>query len=289
MAKAAKASGEERFEQYYGEIYGSRWPVLREALLKETNPISLSEKLKEPYYMDKASILAASMLPISENNTVLDMCAAPGGKTLSIALRLNGKGKLISNDRSASRRNRLISVLDTCLSPEMRAVVKVTGHDSTTWSLHVVKVTGHDSTTWSLHEKDAYDRILLDAPCSSERHVLTDRKALALWSPNRPKQLAIQQFAMLAAALDAAKDDAYILYSTCSICPLENEMIIEKLLRKRQGLFEEVDLKSLHPELNGSAESLSHGYIVLPDVQDGAGPLYFCLIRKKTSSEGESK
>lgn len=274
MAKAAKASGEERFEQYYGEIYGSRWPVLREALLKETNPVSLSEKLKEPYYMDKASILAASMLPISENNTVLDMCAAPGGKTLSIALRLNGNGKLISNDRSASRRNRLISVLDTCLSPELRAIVKVTGHDS---------------TTWSLHEKDAYDRVLLDAPCSSERHVLTDKKALAIWSPNRPKQLAIQQFAMLAAALDAAKDDAYILYSTCSICPLENEMIIEKLLRKRQGRFEEVDLKGLHPELNDSAESLSHGYIVLPDVQDGAGPLYFCLIRKKTSSEGESK
>ncbi|MBQ6125346.1 MAG: RsmB/NOP family class I SAM-dependent RNA methyltransferase [Spirochaetales bacterium] len=274
MAKAAKASGEERFEQYYGEIYGSRWPVLREALLKETNPVSLSEKLKEPYYMDKASILAASMLPISENNTVLDMCAAPGGKTLSIALRLNSNGKLISNDRSASRRNRLISVLDTCLSPELRAIVKVTGHDS---------------TTWSLHEKDAYDRVLLDAPCSSERHVLTDKKALAIWSPNRPKQLAIQQFAMLAAALDAAKDDAYILYSTCSICPLENELIIEKLLRKRQGLFEEVDLKGLHPELNDSAESLSHGYIVLPDVQDGAGPLYFCLIRKKTSSEGESK
>jgi 16S rRNA C967 or C1407 C5-methylase (RsmB/RsmF family) len=274
MAKAEKASGEERFEQYYGEIYGSRWPVLREALLKETNPVSLSEKLKEPYYMDKASILAASMLPISENNTVLDMCAAPGGKTLSIALRLNGNGKLISNDRSASRRNRLISVLDTCLSPELRAIVKVTGHDS---------------TTWSLHEKDAYDRVLLDAPCSSERHVLTDKKALAIWSPNRPKQLAIQQFAMLAAALDAAKDDAYILYSTCSICPLENEMIIEKLLRKRQGRFEEVDLKGLHPELNDSAESLSHGYIVLPDVQDGAGPLYFCLIRKKTSSEGESK
>ncbi|MBQ4501082.1 MAG: RsmB/NOP family class I SAM-dependent RNA methyltransferase [Spirochaetales bacterium] len=274
MAKAEKASGEERFEQYYGEIYGSRWPVLREALLKETNPVSLSEKLKEPYYMDKASILAASMLPISENNTVLDMCAAPGGKTLSIALRLNGNGKLISNDRSASRRNRLISVLDTCLSPELRAIVKVTGHDS---------------TTWSLHEKDAYDRVLLDAPCSSERHVLTDKKALAIWSPNRPKQLAIQQFAMLAAALDAAKDDAYILYSTCSICPLENELIIEKLLRKRQGRFEEVDLKGLHPELNDSAESLSHGYIVLPDVQEGAGPLYFCLIRKTTSSEGESK
>ena len=56
MAKAAKASGQERFDQYYGEIYGNRWPVLREALLKETNPVSLSDKLTEPYYMDKASI-----------------------------------------------------------------------------------------------------------------------------------------------------------------------------------------------------------------------------------------
>ena len=274
MAKAAKASGQERFDQYYGEIYGNRWPVLRDALLKETNPVSLSDKLAEPYYMDKASILAASMLPISENCSVLDMCAAPGGKTLSIALRLNGKGKLIANDRSASRRNRLISVLDTCLTPDLRSVVKVTGHDS---------------TMWSLHERDEYDRILLDAPCSSERHVLTDSKALSIWSPNRPKQLSIQQFAMLAAALDAAKAGGYILYSTCSICPLENELVIDKLSRKRNGLFEEVDLLASHPELSGKAESLSHGYIVLPDVQDGAGPLYFCLIRKTASEEGESK
>ena len=274
MAKAVKASGQERFDQYYGEIYGNRWPVLRDALLKETNPVSLSDKLAEPYYMDKASILAASMLPISENCSVLDMCAAPGGKTLSIALRLNGKGKLISNDRSASRRNRLISVLDTCLTPDLRSVVKVTGHDS---------------TMWSLHERDEYDRILLDAPCSSERHVLTDSKALSIWSPNRPKQLSIQQFAMLAAALDAAKAGGYILYSTCSICPLENELVIDKLSRKRSGLFEEVDLLVSHPELSGKAESLSHGFIVLPDVQDGAGPLYFCLIRKTAAEEGESK
>ena len=275
MAKAVKASGQERFDQYYGEIYGSRWPVLRSSLLTETHPVSLSEKLLEPYYMDRASILAASMLPISENNQVLDMCAAPGGKTLSIALRLNGKGTLISNDRSASRRNRLINVLDTCLSPQLRSSVKVTGHDS---------------TTWSLHEKNMYDRILLDAPCSSERHVLNDQKALSIWSPNRPKQLSIQQFAMLAAALDTAKDGAYILYSTCSICPLENELIIDKLGRKRSGMFEEIDLIQAHPELERQSESLSHGYIVLPDVQEGAGPLYFCLIRKTAESgEGDPK
>lgn len=266
MAKKEKLSGEQKFEQYYGELYGQRWPVLKEALLKDTNPVSLSDRLVQPYYMDKASILAASILPISENNQVLDMCAAPGGKTLTIALRLNGTGSLTSNDRSASRRNRLLNVLDNCLSPELRAVVKVTGHDS---------------TTWSLHEKDAYDRILLDAPCSSERHVLTDASALSIWSPNRPKQLAIQQFAMLAAALDACRSGGYILYSTCSICELENELVIEKLFKKREGLFEEVDMLADNPQLAELSEALPHGRIVLPDTQNGAGPLYFCLIRKK--------
>ena len=265
MSRKEKLSGEQRFEQYYGELYGQRWPILKEALLKETNPVSLSDELKAPYYMDKASILAASILPISENNSVLDMCAAPGGKTLTIALRLKGKGSLVSNDRSAARRNRLLKVLDDCLPEDYRSIIKVTGHDS---------------TTWSLHEKDAYDRILLDAPCSSERHVLTDPSALSIWSPNRPKQLAIQQFAMLAAALDAAKSGGFVLYSTCSICNLENELVIEKLFKKRSGLFEKIDMLVDHPEIERLSEPLSHGRIVLPDVQDGAGPLYFCLLRK---------
>ena len=265
MGKKDKLSGSEKFEAYYSTLYGQRWDSLKSALLQETEPISLSEALVEPYYMDKASILAASILPISENNTVLDMCAAPGGKTLSIALRLNGTGSLISNDRSAARRNRLLNVLDSCLPPNLKSVVKVTGHDS---------------TTWSLHEKDIYDRVLLDAPCSSERHVIKDASALSQWSPNRPKVLAIQQFAMLCAALDASVSGGYILYSTCSICNIENELVIEKLCKKRQGLFKEVDMLTINPQLDTLSERLDHGRIVLPDTQNGAGPLYFCLLQK---------
>lgn len=265
MSKKNRESGSARFEEYYSALYGERWPSLREALLTEPAPVSLSDGLLEPYYMDKASILAASILPISENNEVLDMCAAPGGKTLSIALRLGGTGSLTSNDRSAARRNRLLNVLDSCLPSSLRSVVRVTGHDS---------------TKWSLYEKDRYDRILLDAPCSSERHVLRDPSALEIWSPNRPKQLAIQQFAMLAAALDAARPGGYILYSTCSICSMENEAVIEKLLKKRSGLFSECDMLAIMPGLDKLSEACTHGRIVLPDVQGGSGPLYFCLLQK---------
>lgn len=280
MSKKAKTSlsGSEKFDLYYNEIYGTRWPVLKASMLEENKPVSLgdylssgelgsvvSSQLSEPYYMDKASIWAASILPVLANNKVLDMCAAPGGKTLVLATKLSGSGKLISNDRSASRRTRLAKVINTCLPETLR---------------QNITVTGHDSTTWSLYEKNEYDAVLLDAPCSSERHVLLDPAALSIWSPSRPKHLAIQQFAMLCAALDATVPGGYILYSTCSINPVENEMVIDKLLKKRSGLFEEVSIAEVSPFVTSKSEVLSHGRIVLPDISSGCGPLYFCLLKK---------
>jgi len=259
MSKKEQLSGKEKFESYYSEIYADRWTLLKNSFEKESSPISLSEELSEPYYMDKASIIAAQSLPVKENDKVLDMCAAPGGKTLVLALKLKGTGLLVSNDRSASRRNRLINVVKTCLKED--------------WNKNI-KVTGYDSSKWSLFEKNEYDCVLLDAPCSSERHVYNDSKALAIWGTNRPKQLAIQQFSMLASALDAVKNGGYVLYSTCSINPLENELVIEKLYKKRSDLFKEIDIDA------EGAEKLSHGQIYLPDKADGIGPLYFCLLRK---------
>ncbi len=262
-------SGSEKFDSYYSEIYGTRWPSLKEAMLRESNPVSLGEILNfplvSPYYMDKASIMAASILPIKENNKVLDMCAAPGGKTLVLAMKLNGTGKLISNDRSAQRRTRLAKVINSCLPETLR---------------QNITITGHDGTTWSLYEKDVYNCILLDAPCSSERHVLTDPSALSIWSPSRPKRLAIQQFAMLVAALDATVDGGYILYSTCSINPIENELVIEKLSKKRTGLFEEISIEKVTPEIAKASEKCPHGRIILPDSYSSCGPLYFCLLKK---------
>lgn len=258
MAHKEKLSGSEKFESFYKEIYQERWEVLKEALLKESEPVLLSEKLVKPYYMDIASIKAASFLPVKEGDTVLDMCAAPGGKSLVIALALKGTGSLTSNDRSSLRRSRLHNVLSSCLTEE--------------YSKNIT-VTGHDSTKWGLYEQDKYDAVLLDAPCSSERHVLQDESALSIWGPNRPKTLAITQYAMLSAALDAVKVGGFILYSTCSINPMENSMVIEKLYKKRSLRFEEINLQT-------DAEKLEHGNIFLPDKTGGTGPLFFCLLRR---------
>lgn len=292
MSKKNAESGAQRFDKYYREIYRDRWECLKDAMLKDSNPIMLSSAFAksesadcfdEPYYMDKASILAACMLPVKEGDKVLDMCAAPGGKTLVLASKLNGSGTLVSNDRSASRRSRLAKVVDTCLQMQAKGNIRVTGHDS---------------STWSLYEKDAYDCVLLDAPCSSERHVLNDAAELSIWSHTRPKRLAVQQFAMLAAALDAAVDGGYILYSTCSINPEENEKVIGKLERKRNGLFEEIPLSKMVEDIKEGVltntfnslyvEELEHGSIVLPDKSYLCGPLYFCLLRKHSSQKGQN-
>lgn len=250
----------EQFEQYYGTLYGQRWEALRTALQKEPVAVALSEGLQKPYYLDEGSVIAVSLLPVSTGERVLDMCAAPGGKSLLLALAIGKTGSLVCNDRSSTRRQRLHRVLDEHLDPTIRSLITITSHDA---------------TRWALYERDAYDAILLDAPCSSERHVLHDPKVLANWGVTRTRRLAIQQFAMLAAALDAVRIGGYILYCTCSISPLENELVIEKLAVKRAGRYCEIPCKVPF------AEPLSHGAIILPDTAHGRGPMYMCLIKRE--------
>ena len=245
------------FDAYYHAIYRDRWAELKAALLEEREPIALQEGLIKPYYLDEASILAAKALDVQKGDRVLDLCAAPGGKTLILATALKGSGSLTANDRSSARRARLREVITTHLTEADRSLITITSHDA---------------TKWSLYEQDAYDKILLDAPCSSERHVLNDEKALSQWSPSRPKRLAINQFAMLASALEVVSIGGKIAYATCSINPGENEEVITKLHKRRGGRFENIPLPF--------GETRSFGSIILPDTGEGKGPLYVCVIRR---------
>ncbi|AEV28531.1 tRNA/rRNA cytosine-C5-methylase [Sphaerochaeta pleomorpha str. Grapes] len=260
MGKKQKDKGGDiLFESYYRQIFEDRWPALKEALLVDRKPIAYKDGLEAEYYLDEASVIAAKLLDVQSKDSVLDMCAAPGGKTLVLASLLKGTGSLTANDRSSARRSRLRNVIDS--------------HVPEVWKASI-SVTGHDASKWGLYEQEMYDRILLDAPCSSERHVLCDPAALKQWTPSRPKHLAIQQFAMLAAALEAVKIGGYILYSTCALIPLEDELVIEKLFSKREGRFELVPIEAPF------SEKRTYGSIILPDTSGGKGPLYFCLIRR---------
>ena len=263
MAKRKNSTtGEERFEAFYTSLYGERWPSLREALLRETEEKVSPEGLSSPYYMDRSSLLTASLLPVRPGMKVLDMCAAPGGKSLVLALALHGEGSLTSNDRSPERRRRMKDVFSSCL-PQCSVDIKITGFNA---------------ESWGLYEKDEYDCILLDAPCSSERHVMNDMKYLSEWSPSRPKRLSVSQYAMLSSALMAVRSGGYILYSTCSINSGENEDVITKLFERHSDEVEET-------EVSNGGEKRAHGTLILPDTCGGLGPMYSCLLRKKVKDE----
>ena len=263
--KDKKPSGAELFDSYYSELYGERWSSLRAALLGEPCQCGYSEKLLKTYYLDTGSVRAARALPLENAEKIADFCAAPGGKSLVIASTMPEDATLVSNERSRDRKARLQKVLDEHLPEEIRSRVSVSGFDA---------------SCWCNHEREAYDRILLDAPCSSERHVMADPKYLALWTPARIRNLAVTQWSLLSSAFLVLKKGGFMVYSTCALAYAENDGVIKKLLKKYADASV-VALPETDPDGLCNGERTEFGVHVLPDRQNGAGPLYFALIHKE--------
>ncbi|WP_433006420.1 RsmB/NOP family class I SAM-dependent RNA methyltransferase [Treponema socranskii] len=270
---AQKLSGKEGFESLYSALYGQRWPKIKEALSGDVRYASWNAGGREPYFLDAASVLAASSLPLSGAHTVLDLCAAPGGKTLVLASLMESDAYLVANERSRERSKRLRRVLENCLSESVFARVRTNVSDG---------------AKLCLNKNARFDRILLDAPCSSERHVFTDAKYLAEWTPSRIKTSAIVQWALLSSAYRMLNPDGYILYSTCALAFAENDDVVERLFKKfdtAKIALDRIPLarQKLEPFCDTplpEAEKTKYGFHVLPDTQDGAGPIYFSLIQK---------
>jgi 16S rRNA C967 or C1407 C5-methylase (RsmB/RsmF family) len=214
--------------------------------------------INDLYIMDPASIYPALALGVQSGDRVLDLCAAPGGKTLLLAEGLKDGGELVANELSDQRRARLRAVLNMYVSAPVRTRVKVTNHDG---------------SKWCLYEKDAFDRVLVDAPCSGERHLLANPAELNVWSKARTKNLNLRQYALLVSALQVVKPGGRIVYSTCSISPMENDAVIARLLKKRKGearvLMSQIDV----------GEATEHGWALLPD-QCSVGPIYFSILER---------
>lgn len=267
---ASKLSGAQGFEFYYRELYGARWDSLKAALASESDSVTFQAGGSEPYYLDSGSVRCAVSLPLKGARSILDLCAAPGGKSLVIASCMDKDATLLSNERSTDRRERLSRVLDSCLPESVRSRVTVCGNDG---------------AVMCLRQSECFDRILLDAPCSSERHVLADEKYLGEWSPSRIKTLSMAQWALMSSAWRMLEKGGYLLYSTCALAKDENDGIIARLLKK----FDDVCVEDPSVSSDVSAfcnvslpdtEKTEYGRIVLPDVHGGAGPLYFSLLKK---------
>ncbi|EPF30145.1 SAM-dependent methyltransferase [Treponema medium] len=308
MKRSKQISGAAAFEAYYSALFGNRWTALREALLQETQPVAFSICGGKPYYLDQASIYAAQALPPIDEGSYLDMCAAPGGKTLVLASGMGQEAHIQANELSRARRARLLTVLNEHLPPDINARIEVTGYDA---------------ATLPRYRQAYYDRILLDAPCSSERHVITDAKYLACWTPARIKMLAQRQWALLSAAFLLLKQGGFLVYATCALADAENDGVVQKLLKKygteaviHSGTaateftaameFDTTNTETTDgnvPAVHSNTAVVESGAVntktagknstplilgektlfgcrFLPDTCGGAGPLYFSLIEK---------
>ena len=262
--KKEKLTGIEGFDIYYKRLFGARWDTLKPALLAETEQTAYRENLIRPYYLDYASIQAAKAMPELNEGTCLDMCAAPGGKTLVLLSKMNERVQITANEISGSRRNRLIKVLNEHLIEKDKSRITVSGYDA---------------CKMPRYNRDAYDRILLDAPCSSERHIIQNEKYLKQWSDARINNLAQRQWALLFAAFLLLKPKGFLLYSTCALSKFENDCAVKRLSEKYNDAIRICKLeREYEPPL---AEKTEYGYLFLPDTAEGAGPMYFSLIQKK--------
>jgi len=252
------------FDAFYKSIYGSRWYSLRESLLLPAVTIPYAEKLIIPYYLDFSSVLAALSLRLPEEGDgplILDACAAPGGKTLVIFSKMKKGSKRRANELSAERRRRLNAVLDKHLLPEERKRVQVSGFDAAASA-------GRQS------ERGRFAAVLLDVPCSSERHVIQNKTALEQWTPARPRNLTRRQWALLSAAFLLLTPGGSLVYVTCSLNPEENDGVAGRLLEKYN------DTCTLDRLEFTIGEETKYGRIILPDRADGLGPMYVARFKK---------
>ena len=265
-----KLTGAQGFDSYYSNLFGERWQALKESFSLESDYAEWKAGGEKSYFLDSASVRAAVSLPLENVLEILDLCAAPGGKTLVLASNMSENACLLSNERSAERKKRLLNTVRDCLSREIQERVQV-----------ICK----DGAQMCLKNEEKFDAILLDAPCSSERHVFSDPKYLSEWSPSRIKTLSMAQWALLSSAWRMLKPNGFLLYSTCALSPDENDNAIQKLLKK----FD--DAKICEPKISlnyknfteselPEYEKTEFGAQILPDRAGGAGPIYFCLIQK---------
>jgi 5-methylcytosine rRNA methyltransferase NSUN4 len=214
--------------------------------------------LMSHYFLDRSSVMAPLLLPLEPGMRVLDMCSAPGGKLLVMLSRMLKASRFVGNDVSKTRALRLKKVVAGFVPKDIIAAS--------------VDLTIKDAHYFGLARPGSFDAVLLDAPCSSEAHVVEQAKLAAKFNGPQ-KGLPQRQYSLLAAALLALKPGGHVMYATCTINKHENEGVIDRILRKKSAMCSLVDLS-----LPIGVQS-PFGWSILPHIH-GMGPAFLSLLRR---------
>ncbi|XP_069368016.1 5-methylcytosine rRNA methyltransferase NSUN4 isoform X2 [Paralichthys olivaceus] len=235
------------------------------------------ERLLGYYLMDAASVLPCLALDVQEGHNVLDLCAAPGGKTLTL-LQTQAIRFLCVNDSSASRTLRLRKVLHSYIPKHF-------------FTENNLRITSFDGSKWREIERNTFDRVLVDVPCTTDRHSLMedDNNIFNKTRTGERRRLPQVQLELLLAGIEAACPGGEIMYSTCTLSQIQNLSVVEQaihLARENQGIsVEVVDLRPLTHMFRKTfhfAPDLHLGEMVVPHLAANFGPIYMCKLRRLT-------
>jgi NOL1/NOP2/sun family putative RNA methylase len=166
------------------------------------------------YIQNAASWLPVLALDPQPEERILDVCAAPGGKTSHVAAHAQGRASIVANDNSRPR----LAKLQATMKRTRASTERYTLFDATQLARKL--------------EGDQFDKILLDAPCSGEGMMqLSRQKDFATWSPAQIKRLQQLQKRILGQAWQLLKPGGTLVYSTCTMAPEENEAVVDYFLR----------------------------------------------------------
>jgi len=179
-------------------------PPVSEAAALAAGPLAL---LGAIYAQDAASLLAVAALDPRPGERILDLCAAPGGKSTAILDRLLGEGLLASNDIDRRRARDLVRTLEQ-------------------WGARATIVSQCDPRQLAAAQEGFFDRVLVDAPCSGEAMFGRREFAGANWSLEHVQGCARRQQHLLESARQLVRPGGVLVYTTCTFNPRENEEVI---------------------------------------------------------------
>lgn len=228
------------------------------------------------YYLQEPSAMTpASILPVEPGEHVLDLCAAPGGKATALAAKLQGKGLLVANDISASRARALLKNLEI-------------------FGVKNSFVTNAVPSKLADQFEEAFDKILVDAPCSGEGMFRKDIANAKAWSLEKVETCAKIQREITQQAVRMLRPGGLMLYSTCTFSVDENEETIAQLLENCPEM-ELLDIPWQEGFSHGMPELLNRPYDcareltkcvrIFPHRMEGEGH-FLALLKKKGELPG---
>jgi NOL1/NOP2/sun family putative RNA methylase len=225
------------------------------------------------YVQNLSSMIPPLVLVPEPGERVLDLCAAPGSKTLQIACAMQNKGEIAAVELARGRFFKMRSILAAQGATSVRTFLKNGEH------------------VWR-NRPEYFDRVLLDAPCSTEgRFTSLDPETFAYWSPAKIKEMARKQQRLIYSAVQCLRPGGVLVYSTCTFAPEENELVLDRLLHQFEDALElepmGLVLENVQPPLAAwqgetLAADLSHAGRILPtETMEG---FFVCKIQKTRST-----